>query len=76
MIYSGALFAPKNIENRAKKGLYKKRAVCAKNGSLTDFGYNSLISYKILEMQGWLIKTQTFESTNKNKQVFLSLAEK
>ena len=50
VLQRGALFAPgpylgpKNVENRAKKGRCKKQAFSAKNGSLTDFSYKSLIS--------------------------------
>ena len=44
--YSGALFAPKTSI------ILQKRAP-AKNESLTDFSYNSLISYKILDMCGY-----------------------
>ena len=50
-LYSGGLFFHlKIVENRAKKVHAKKRAFGAKNGALTDFSYNSLISDKILDI--------------------------
>ena len=36
----------KNVENRAKTVLARKRVLSAKNGSLKDFSYNS---YKIID---------------------------
>ena len=42
--FAGALFAPKKVENRAKKGLAKNGPLVQKNGPVTDFSYNSQIS--------------------------------
>ena len=56
---------------------YKKRAFGTKNGSLTGFSYNSLISNKILDMQGFAYqKHRKFEKTSKNQQIFLFFVEK
>ena len=47
----GAFFAPE----KPRKS-WKKRAFSLKNGSLTDFSYNSLISFKILNVVLRIVK--------------------
>ena len=50
-IYSGGLFCIQKRGKSCKKGPCKKNgSLVQKNGSLTDFSYNSLISYETLDM--------------------------
>ena len=67
--YSGGPFLNKKKCRKflQKKGVHvKKLAFSAKNGSLTHFSYNSLISYKILDMKDFAFKkNRKFECTNK-----------
>ena len=48
----GVFFAPKNVDRfyRVKRAPAKNLRLVQKNGSLMDFSYRLLISYKILDM--------------------------